>query len=45
MASLKVAITLDSQLLRTVDRWVRQGCYPNRSLLQSLGLIIIQAQS
>ena len=31
MASAKVAITLDSQLLRTIDRWVRQGNYPNRS--------------
>ena len=31
MASAKVAITLDSQLLRTVDRWVKQGRYPNRS--------------
>ena len=31
MASAKVAITLDSQLLRTIDHWVRQGNYPNRS--------------
>ena len=31
MASAKVAITLDFQLLRTVDRWVKQGRYPNRS--------------
>jgi Arc/MetJ-type ribon-helix-helix transcriptional regulator len=27
----KVAITMDEKLLRTVDRWVRQGRYPNRS--------------
>ncbi len=31
MASAKVAITLDFQLLRTLDRWVKQGRYPNRS--------------
>lgn len=31
MASAKVAITLDFQLLRTIDRWVKQGRYPNRS--------------
>lgn len=31
MAAAKVAITLDEQLLRTVDRWVKLGRYPNRS--------------
>ncbi|MGD9723917.1 MAG: ribbon-helix-helix domain-containing protein [Pirellulales bacterium] len=31
MASAKVAITLDERLLRAVDRWVKQGRYPNRS--------------
>ncbi len=31
MGSAKVAITLDEQLLRVVDRWVKQGRYPNRS--------------
>ena len=31
MAAAKVAITLDTQVLRTVDQWVRQGRYPNRS--------------
>jgi len=31
MASVKVAITLDQQLLKLVDRWVAQGRYPNRS--------------
>jgi len=31
MGAAKVAITLDERLLRTVDRWVRQGRYPNRS--------------
>ena len=31
MRAAKVAITLDAGLLRTVDQWVRQGRYPNRS--------------
>lgn len=31
MGAAKVAITLDERLLRTVDRWVAQGRYPNRS--------------
>ena len=31
MAAAKVAITIDQQLLRLVDRWVRQGRYTNRS--------------
>jgi Arc/MetJ-type ribon-helix-helix transcriptional regulator len=31
MGAAKVAITLDEQVLRTVDRWVAQGRYPNRS--------------
>ena len=31
MSTTKVAITVDEQLLRLVDRWVTQGRYPNRS--------------
>ena len=31
MSTAKVAITVDEQLLRLVDRWVTQGRYPNRS--------------
>ena len=31
MPSAKVAITLDRELLLIVDRWVKQGKYPNRS--------------
>ena len=31
MSSAKVAITLDQQLLRLVDRWVTQGRYASRS--------------
>ena len=38
MSTAKVAITLDEQLLRTVDRWVKQGRYPNRSRAISAAL-------
>jgi len=31
MGAAKVAITIEERLLRTVDRWVKQGRYPNRS--------------
>ena len=31
MSTTKVAITVDEQLLRLVDRWVTQGRYPSRS--------------
>jgi Arc/MetJ-type ribon-helix-helix transcriptional regulator len=31
MAAVKVAITVERELLRTVDGWVRAGRYPNRS--------------
>jgi Arc/MetJ-type ribon-helix-helix transcriptional regulator len=31
MSAAKVAISLDKRVLATVDRWVREGKYPNRS--------------
>ena len=31
MPSAKIAITIDQELLRTVDRWVAEGKFPNRS--------------
>ena len=31
MATSKVAITVDRQLLQLIDRWVSQGRFPNRS--------------
>ncbi|HEV8358646.1 MAG TPA: ribbon-helix-helix domain-containing protein [Gemmatimonadales bacterium] len=31
MAKTKVAVTLDTEILRRVDRLVRDGHYPNRS--------------
>jgi Arc/MetJ-type ribon-helix-helix transcriptional regulator len=31
MPASKVAITLDEHTVKEVDRWVREGRYPNRS--------------
>lgn len=31
MATTKIAITLESETVREVDRWVREGRFPNRS--------------
>lgn len=31
MATAKVAITLEKQTLAEIDRWVREGRFPNRS--------------
>ncbi len=31
MGAAKIAITVDGETLRVVDRWVRQGRYPSRS--------------
>jgi Arc/MetJ-type ribon-helix-helix transcriptional regulator len=31
MTAAKIAITLDEDLLKEVDRWVEQKLYPNRS--------------
>ncbi len=31
MGTAKVAITLESETLREVDRWVKAGRFPNRS--------------
>ena len=31
MPTTKVAITVDEQLVKLVDRWVAQGRYPSRS--------------
>ena len=31
MTTTKVAVTIDEKTLEEVDRWVREGHYPNRS--------------
>jgi Arc/MetJ-type ribon-helix-helix transcriptional regulator len=38
----KIAITLEGQTVRDLDRWVREGRYPNRSrALQSAADLLI----
>jgi Arc/MetJ-type ribon-helix-helix transcriptional regulator len=31
MSTTKVAITLEAETVREIDRWVREGRFPNRS--------------
>ena len=31
MPTAKIAITLDSEIVKEIDRWVRERKYPNRS--------------
>ena len=38
MAMAKVAVTIDQDLLREVDRWVTDGQFPNRSRAFQEGL-------
>jgi len=42
----KIAITLDSRTVRDLDRWVREGRYPNRSrALQSAADLLIAREN
>ncbi len=38
MATRKVAVTIDQELLRQVDRWVDEGEFPSRSRAVQEGL-------
>lgn len=38
MATAKIAVTVDEDLLREVDRWVAAGEFPNRSKAVQAGL-------
>lgn len=38
MVAAKVAVTIEEDLLREVDRWVAAGDYPNRSRAVQAGL-------
>lgn len=38
MARAKVAVTIEADLLREVDRWVAEGEFPNRSQAIQAGL-------
>lgn len=42
MASAKIAVTVDEDLLREVDRWVAVGEFPNRSKAVQAGLLTLR---
>lgn len=44
MAAAKVAVTVDPDLLREVDRWVEGGEYANRSKAFQAGLARLAAE-
>lgn len=44
MPTSKVAVTIDEQLLREVDRWVAAGEFPNRSRAVQEALIRLREQ-
>jgi Arc/MetJ-type ribon-helix-helix transcriptional regulator len=44
MATTKVAVTIDAQLLAEVDRWVAAGEYPTRSRAVQAALACLRAQ-
>jgi Arc/MetJ-type ribon-helix-helix transcriptional regulator len=44
MAVAKVAITLDQQLLKEIDRLVEAGEYPNRSRAVQAAVVCLQQQ-
>jgi Arc/MetJ-type ribon-helix-helix transcriptional regulator len=44
MPKSKVAITIDADLLREVDHWVRTGTFPNRSQAIQAGLVRLREE-
>jgi len=42
MATAKVAISIDEQLLREVDRWVEEGEFPSRSRAVQMALSVLK---
>jgi Arc/MetJ-type ribon-helix-helix transcriptional regulator len=44
MPAMKVAVTIDAQLLREVDRWVAAGEFPSRSRAVQEALISLRQQ-
>jgi Arc/MetJ-type ribon-helix-helix transcriptional regulator len=44
MPAAKVAVTIDSDLLRKVDRWVKAGEYPSRSRAVQEALYRLEAE-
>jgi Arc/MetJ-type ribon-helix-helix transcriptional regulator len=44
MPTTKVAVTIDAELLEQVDRWVKQGEFPNRSRAIQAGIAQLMEQ-
>lgn len=44
MPATKVAVTIDSELLRKIDRWVAAGEFPSRSRAVQLALQRLEAE-
>jgi Arc/MetJ-type ribon-helix-helix transcriptional regulator len=44
MATSKVAVTIEAELLNEVDRWVAAGEFPNRSRAIQAGLVRLREE-
>ncbi len=44
MPAAKVAVTIESELLRRVDRWVKAGEFPSRSKVIQVALHRLEAE-
>jgi Arc/MetJ-type ribon-helix-helix transcriptional regulator len=44
MATSKVAVTIEAELLNEVDRWVAEGEFPNRSRAIQAGLVQLREE-
>jgi Arc/MetJ-type ribon-helix-helix transcriptional regulator len=44
MATSKVAVTIETELLHEVDRWVAEGEFPNRSRAIRAGLVRLREE-
>jgi Arc/MetJ-type ribon-helix-helix transcriptional regulator len=44
MATSKVAVTIEAELLNEVDRWVAEGEFPNRSRAIQAGLVRLREE-
>lgn len=44
MAAAKVAISIDEQILREIDRWVAAGEFPSRSQVMRAAITALQEQ-
>jgi Arc/MetJ-type ribon-helix-helix transcriptional regulator len=45
MPTAKLTVTVDAELIRKLDRWVRQGRYPNRSQATQAALRLLERRN